>query len=442
MKKLILIVSIGIAAFLNAVEQISLQEVSARGNAKMPLFVGLMDADNDLRKVSEVLKKDLEFTGQFAVTAEKITELTSKNQVRQWFDKGFPLIVYVKPFSGGYEWRVYDTADARMIKGKKIQKLGTNIRGWAHAIADEVWAELTGSPGFFSSKIVYGKEMCRRGRNCKKYIYMRDATDIEGISEEILSSSPTISVAPRWNRDLENPVVIYSEYTKTNVRLVAVNMQGKRKVVSDFEGVNMQVAYSLEGKEVVYCLSRAPHSDMPAHQTSQLYHYRVDSSTNRALFTRLTTNAGNNFSPCWGPSNTLFYSSDACKNGMPNICWYNFKTKELAWITQDGYATSPNYNALTNKLAYTKMVNKKMQLFEYDLAKKEHRQLTFDATNKDDCTWSPCGTLMSYSIEAKGRSRLGIFNLATKEQVFLTSDVEDSSYPSWSPRYAKMPTVS
>ncbi len=441
MKRNILILCTLLVTALNAAEQVALQEMNARENAKMPLLVGLLHEDAELKGIGEVLKKDLEFTGQFTVTVEKVAELTSKRQVRDWFTKGFPLIVYLKPASKGYEWRVYDTADVRMIKGKKIQKLGNNLRGWAHALADEVWLELTGSPGFFSTKIVYGKEMCRRGRNCKKYIFMRDATDVEGISEEILSSSPTISVAPRWDRDLENPTVIYSEYTKTNVRLIAVNMKGKKRVVSDFEGVNMQVCYSPEGREVVYCLSRAPYAKMRQHQTSQLYHYRMDLITNEVLFTRLTTNPGNNFSPCWGPNNTLFYSSDATKNGLPNICWYNFTTKETTWLTQDSYATSPSYNPLTNKLVYTKMMNKKMQLFEYDITKKEHRQLTFDDSNKDDCSWSPCGTLISYSLETKGKSRIGIFNMNTQSQMFLTSEGEDASYPSWSPRYAKMPTT-
>ncbi len=427
---------------LFSAEQVALEELRAQKHEKMPLFIGLMNVNNDLKKMSELLKKDLEFTGQFAVTVEKVTEeLTTKDQVKQWFKKGYPLIVYLQPASNGYEWRVYDTADARMIKGKKYQKVGTNARGWAHAIADEVWAELTGSQGFFSTKIVYGKDTYRRGRNCKKYIYMRDATDVEGISEEILAASPTISVAPRWNRDTENPTVIYSEYTKTNVRLIAVNMHGKRRVVSDFEGVNMQVSYSLDGKEVVYCLSRAPYSNMKNHTTSQLYHYRFDAEAGRPLFTRLTTNNGNNFAPCWGPNNTLFYSSDASKNGMPNICWYNLKTKQLAWVTQDSYATSPNYNPVSNKLIYTKMLNKKMQLFEYDLAKNEHHQLTFDDTNKDDCSWSPCGNLVAYSVEEKGKSRLAIFNLNTREQQFLTSEKDDSSYPSWSPRYANVPRV-
>jgi TolB protein len=441
MKKIFCTLALCVTLAVHAVEQVALEEVNARQFKKMSILIGLLKADKDATVVSEQVKKDLEFTGQFSVDIETVDALSSKNQVRQWFEKGYPLVVYLQPSSSGYEWHLYDTTTANMINGKKVAKLGSSKRGWAHALADELWPALTGTPGFFSTKVVYGKEVCRRGRNCKKYIYIRDATDTEGGSEELLVASPTISVSPRWNRDLQNPMVLYSEYTKTNVRLIAVNMKGKRKVVSDFEGVNMQVSYSPEGKEVVYCLSRAPHASHRPHLTSQLYHYFFDPYSQQACFKRLTSNAGNNFAPCWGPDNTLFFASDASKNGQPNICWYDFKNKKTAWLTQDGYATSPSYNPSSNKLVYTKMVNKIMQLFEFDVTTQQHRQLTSDPSNKDDCSWSPCGNLISYSAEVKGKSRLAVFNLLTKEQLFITSEGEDCSYPSWSPKYAQMPVI-
>lgn len=441
MKKLMFLVLSGWFT-LGAVEQISLEKVQAAQFEKMRIVLGVMQDDGDVQKVTALLKHDLEFTGQFTVEVEKVSSPpTKKNQVKDWFEKGYPLALYVKPIANGYEWYVYDTARTELVNGKKIKRPGLAVRAMAHVLADDLWNELTGSPGFFSTKIVYGKEVCRRGRNCKKYIYMRDATDLEGVSEELLVASPTISVSPRWNRDLNNPLVLYSEYTKTNVRLIAVNMQGKRRVVSNFAGVNMQAAYSFDGQEVVYCLSRAPGSSMKQHTTSQLYHYAVDPETGEAGLVRLTSNSGNNFAPCWGPNNTLFYVSDASKNGLPNICWYDFAQKKMAWVTEGGYSTSPSYNAITHKLAYTKMVDKVMQLFEFDIATQKHRQLTFDGANKDDCSWSPCGTMIVYSSDLKGKNRLALFNVNIGQEIFLTGASEDCSYPCWSPRYTQLPKV-
>jgi Tol biopolymer transport system component len=111
----------------------------------------------------------------------------------------------------------------------------------------------------------------------------------------------------------------------------------------------------------------------------------------------------------------------------------NLKDQTTQWLTENVYATSPTYCQANNKLAYARIVDKKMQLWLYDLALKEHKQLTFDSTDKDDCTWSPCGNFLSYSVEEKGKSRIAIYNMLTRNQKFLTSEYEDCSYPAWSP---------
>lgn len=420
-----------------AAERIEVNDLAAQEHERMNILFALIKPTSDLKKVGAVIEHDLAFTKQFAVTSDTSKALTNAQEIKQLSVQGYPLVVYLQPVKGGYEWRLYDTLDARMVKGKKVQQGTLSNRELAHVIADDLWAELTGSAGFFSTKIVYGKEMQRRGRNCKRYLYMRDAADVTGESEQLLVSTPTISVAPRWNRDLNNPLVLYSEYTKTNVRLIAVNMKRQRRIVSNFDGVNMQVAYAPQGGEVVYCLSRAPRGNFKPHMTSQLYHYAQDPESKKTVFTRLTSNQGNNFSPCWGPADTLFYACDATPSGLPNICWYDLKTKRISWITQGCYATSPNYCAATNKVVYTKMVNKKMQLWEYDLGAQQHNQLTFDETNKDDCSWSPCGTHVTYSIEQKGKNRVAILNTLTGEQHLLTAEKEDCCYPAWSPVYSQ-----
>ena len=366
-----------------------------------------------------------------------------KNDITQWYTQGFPLAVFIDSTDShkAFEWRLYDTLDAQMINGKKISKIEkTEIRPMAHKLSDEIWPALTGNQGFFSTKIAYGKEVCRSSRkknwrNCKKYIFMRDATDATGVSEQLLVSTPTINIVPRWNRDAQHPLILFSQYRESNIALVSVDLKGKKKVVSNFDGVNMQVAFSPEGRQVVYCLSRPPSSQFAQHITSQLYYYSQDSGAQKELFKRLTTNHGNNFAPSWGPENTIFYATDATKNGMPNICWQDLKNNNIAWVTQGCYATSPSFCATNNKLVYTKMVNKKMQICLYDIKTNKHEQLTFDDTNKDDCSWSVCGNLISYSVELDGRNRIGVYNLMTKEQQLITAENEDCTYPSWSPYY-------
>jgi TolB protein len=419
-------------------ESVTLETINARAHTKMPVLVGLLDRHHTNRKVAHRLKEDLEWTGQFQVTDKHLDTLQTKSDITKWASQ-YPLAIFLSHTDEGISWRMYDTATAQMIKGTCTAPR-TNMRAFAHAIADEVWPALTGNKGFFSSKIVYSKQQVRRGRDCRRYLYMRDATDEDGETEQLLVDTPTVSMAPRWNRETQNPMVLYSEYTKTNVRLIAVDMRKRRSIVSNFDGVNMQVSYAPDGKQVVYCLSRAPKAGMKPHRTSQLYYYSADDAQ-KPVFKRLTLNDGNNFAPCWGPGNSIFYASDVGRLGMPNIYWMDLQTGVAQPITTKSFAVSPSYSAVTGRLAYTKMVGGKTQVCTYDLQANVERQLTFDATNKDDVSWSPCGTMLSYTVEAQGASRIAMLNTATNEQRFLTAQGQDCCYPCWSPLYQELPMI-
>lgn len=416
---------------------VTLDTINAQQHTKMPLMIGYLDNHSSTKKIGTQLKKDLEFTGQFEVTIEYVPKLEANSDLSQWA-KMYPFGVFLSHTDQGPQWRLYDLSSLAMMRGACTQSRA-NQRATAHAIADELWPQLTGCGGFFSTKIVYSKQTTRRGRNCQRFLYMRDAVDEAGETEEVLASPKTVSMAPRWKTG--SPLVLYSEYTKTNVRLMAVDMHKNRSIVSNFDGVNMQVAYSPDGNSVVYCLSHAPRADMKPHRTTQLYFYTVDQH-GKPMFQRLTHNNGNNFSPCWGPGKSIFYASDVGRLGMPNIYWLDLATGQTTAITAGSFAVTPSFSQKTGRLAYTKMVSGKTQVFTYDVQTKLERQVTFDGSNKDDVSWSPCGNLLSYAREEKGQSRIAIFNILTNEQRFLTASQQDCCYPSWSPMYSELPAIS
>jgi Tol biopolymer transport system component len=91
-----------------------------------------------------------------------------------------------------------------------------------------------------------------------------------------------------------------------------------------------------------------------------------------------------------------------------------------------------HFSEKNNKIAYCKLVGNTMQIFTYDLSTKQHKQVTFNPGNKDECCWSPCGNYVTFSIDNGKSSRIAIFNCITNEQIFLTGENQRCSYPSWS----------
>ncbi|MCX5922535.1 MAG: hypothetical protein NTX86_04385 [Candidatus Dependentiae bacterium] len=402
--------------------------VAPKEHAKLSLFLGVVGAMTPaLRDMVAIIKKDLEFSGQFAVAVHEIKALHTKNEITKLFEQGYSLAVFLNdtPAHDGVEWRVYDTTQVVMLKGSKYTKRGTVPRGWAHNVSDVLWSVLTGDEGFFSTKLAYCKDMHRPKKRMVKYIYV---ADYDGSHEQELVTLPTVSVAPRWNNDVKSPLLFYSEYTNANVRLVGVSMNKKRKIASNFDGINMLPAFSKDGKHVVYCAS---HGD----GTCQLYYH------DKGAFRKITKNNGNNVSPTFSADGKkIFFCSDF-QTGKPQVYCYNIETDNLDRLTHGGYCAAPSYCSRHCKLVYSKIVGGTMQLFLYDTKHQEHTQLTFDSGNKEECSWSPCGNFLLFSVEQGEKSRIAMLNIVTNVRRYITSEKQVCSYPAWSPTYEEFPIV-
>jgi len=394
------------------------------------LLVGLGKTTKTIKKILEIVKKDLEFSGQFSVIIpdEKCIRLNKKNDLKRFFTPDCRLGILLSKEKGSQEigWRLYDLEDVSMIKGVQYTPKGTDINGWAHNISDAIWPVLSSCPGTFSSKIAFCKEIKKyRKRAAYKHIYV---ADYDGSNAKLLVSTPTINIAPRWNSDPVNPLIFYSEHTNKNVRLVFVDMRRKIIPVSSFDGLNILSAFSHDGKQFAYCSSRGD-------GYCQLYYYT------KGQLKRLT-NKGNNICPTFADSGrTIYYCSDS-SNKFPQICKYDISTQKTQLVTQKGFYVSTSFSQENGLLAYAKMINGIMQIFVFDPKNNTHRQLTFDLGNKEECSWSPCGNYLLFSVENGNNSRIAVLQLATNQKWFITSKSDNCFYPCWSPIYSEYPVVS
>lgn len=404
-------------------------EVKAQQRGALPILMVPMDQSHDTTKFNELceyLKKDLSFTHQCAVTMQYLANSPTKTDFESFKKQGHELILFVQFFEPNIiEWRLYDSTGPIMLKGKRLTLTGTIIRGWAHALADEIWPALTGTPGFFSTKLAYCKDIKDKHARSIKHICI---ADYDGSHEQVLVNTHTLNIAPRWNIDTNCPLLFYSEHTNSNVRLMMSSMDKKRHVVVNFDGLTMLPAFSSDGKRVAFCASRGDGA-------CDLYCFDPNG------LKRLTAHQGNNIAPFFAHNdNLLYFCSD--RDGAPHIYAYDMTTKNTEAIVDSGYCVSPTYCETTKCLGYAKMVQGTMQLFTYDTITKQHRQLTFDSGNKEECSWSPCGNYLLFSQEKHLKSRIALLNIHTGDKLFLTSAKDSCCYPTWSPRYAQLPVVS
>lgn len=387
------------------------------------LIITAHDASPCIKEIASVLKKDFSFSGQFDVAIEAGKKQINK-QVKQSALQGFPLIVFIADAEDMVEWRLYNALQGSLIKGGTYQKKDMITRGVAHALADIIWPEITAQPGFFSSKIAYCKQVDRHDKHDYKFVYI---ADFDGSHEQLLVDSPTINVGPRFNKDREQCLVFYSQFTRQNVEMRVADMCKRQRMVSTFDGINMLPAFSDDGKKVVYCASNG---------SGNCHIYCFE---NKKL-TKITDNNAHNISPVLAHNGTkMYYCSDV--GGRPSIYCFDMESQKTEQITHEGVCMSPSYCARTNTLAYCKKSNGIYQIYTYDCARKKHAQLTYNDGHKSECSWSPCGNYVLYSVEKADAHFLETFNVLNKGTQRLAVSGK-CSYPTWSICYKEYPVVS
>jgi TolB protein len=430
LSRIMLLIIVGVIACGSCTAHDNTIEIAASGGTQthMPITLMIFDGNNsELNEIAHTITKDLHFTEQFQVAIKKYDAALSKKQlaheIKSLSTANIPLTLCLRAKSkSSLEWSLYDTMQGTIIKNKKYKKKGSATRGWAHAIADNVWETLTGNDGFFSSRIAYCKESKTKKGTSIRNVYL---VDFDGSNEELLVDVPTIIIAPRWHP--KEAKLFYSEYTPTNVRLMETSMAQKKQITSNLDGINMLPEFSQDGKTVLYCAS---HGD----GSCQLYQCTKNSSR------KFTQNTGNNVSPIFLDNERICFCSDF-QTKSPQIYIGNIQTGHVQRITKGGYCTSPAYCPKTDKLAYHMMVKGIMQLCIYDLNTKIHTQITFGKGNKHESSWSPCGTHLVFSEEYAGNSRIAALSFLTNKTKYLTDNKSQCNYPSWSPCYDTFPVV-
>lgn len=388
------------------------------------VFVGeATAADKDLM---ERLKKDLEHSGQCIATVKYVKKIKKSSDVKNEMSADIFLTIFVSREQDDYVWRLYDLLSFEMMAGKKVKMLDRSSHVIAHKIADQVWPQLMGQSSAFSSKIAYCKQVWKKRHGKERPLKEIWIADFDGTNAKIFVDTPTVNIAPRWGCQNDCPLLFYSENTLSNVQLVMSNMFKKRQIVCCFDGLNMQPTFSDNGNEVVFCLSK--------DGSSQLYHSYVHGLSKHRVCERLTFNDGNNLAPCFIDDNRVAFVSDF-ETHKPQIYIMNVTNQKTERITDGGYCACPAYSPVNNKLVYSKMIDKGMQLFEYDCVTKKHTQLTQGPGSKEEPTWSTCGNYIVFGMNEGLHSRIAQLNLITGKLHYLTSEKDHCTYPSCSPVY-------
>lgn len=394
---------------------------------KMKVLVGTIGMSDRVAAIAKVVQDDLRLplekqTGFEVVVEQFPTEPTAKAEIKKLLDRGFSLVIFLSSQSiSDITYRIYDATDATMVKGKKLVLPDYTTTKTGHHLAGVFAQEFLGRPIQFGAQLAFCKQGA--GKKSSKQLYVTDPHSEQAYQTLVTSQTPKFGL--RWFMHEDQKLLYYSEQSPVNVRLMAYDAQQKRsKMVMNFDGLNMQPSFNADGTKVIVCCSQAG--------SSQLYKGTLDPLRKQWIFKRLTHNNGNNISPNLCKNGDVYYCSDY-QTRSPQLYCYHEKDGSHERLTDGGYCASPAVLEEQGKIAYIKLIKQVAQICMYDINTKTHTQITFDSAQKDEPSWSPCGTYLAYSVEQGNSSRIAVRNMVSQESYFITAANEQCSSPAWGP---------
>jgi TolB protein len=410
MKRFILGLLVALAPFLHAQAPPNQEVVlSASAGSKLGValpFPRLTGVPQELvnEEFQEVLTRDLEEAGPFAVIRKDLPESTDPASYPAWAQTGTAWLLLTavdRNAAGDIEvmLQVVDVMAAQAKNAKAIvskRYIGKDsgragaLRRIAHKISDDLMARLTGEEGVASTRIVFVKES---GPGIKE-IYQ---VDRDGANSMPLTAFRSLTLSPTVAPDGRLAYVTYKggapeiwgQRTPGGPQVKLYPVSGKP------EGHCFCPSWSPDGKRLAFVQGdRRGNTDIVV----------LEMATGRVR--RLTDSNCINTDPSWNPTGTqLAFTSD--REGGPQVFLMGDDGSNVRRLTQEGtYNGSPAWSPTGAMIAYVSRFEGKFDLFVYKLGEGKSYQVTTGVASSESPSWSPDERRIVFSSGSRGGMQL------------------------------------
>lgn len=394
-------------------------EVSGVGLTQVPVVIAPFKGQEALpQKVSEIIRADLERSGQFRVinaSAGNFDE-TSRPELtalRQAGADAFASGSVTKLADGRLDvrFRLWDVVKGQDLGGRSFAVTLPDLRLAAHRVADDIYEKLTGDKGVFSTRIAYVTKSGQR--------YQLWVADADGENAQSALASPEPIISPAWSPDGNQLAYVSFESRKPVVYVHNVST-GKRRLVANFKGSNSAPAWSPDGNTLALTLSR--------DGGSQLFLLAANGGEPRRLIQSSNIDTEPVFSP---DGQSIYFVSD--RGGTPQIYRVSTSGQGVERITFTGtYNISPAISPDGRWLAYISRVGGAFKLHVMNLADGAVTAIT-DTVGDESPSFSPNGKMLVYATQQQGREALMTSTLDGKVKAKLSGQQGDIREPHWGP---------
>lgn len=382
--------------------------------------------------VAQVIENDLVYSGLFRtinrnLMLEKPTD-PAQVDFRNWRTVGMNNLVIgqLRQEGGGYAARFFllDVyKGGAPIFGLETPPVpASQLRHLAHQIADLVYKQLTGTPGYFNTRIAYVQVTgTPESRNQQWQMVIADSDGEDPIRVAFPAPGQPL-MSPAWSPDGKQLAYVAYERGQSAIYIYTAATGQNTKLVS-MPGINSAPAWSPDGRSMAVTLSYGNNPDI----------YIIDLGAPGAKPRRITTDSGIDTSPSWAPdSQSLVFVSD--RGGSPQIYRVSAQGGQPQRLTFQGRQNlKPVFSPDGKKIAMVNDDGGSLRIALFDVKTSQMKFLT-DGPVDDGPSFAPGGNVIMY--ERIGPGGTGVLatvssdGLVKRDVRNLNSQVQS---PAWSP---------
>lgn len=328
------------------------------------------------------------------------------------------------------EFYAYNVSKQSLILGKKYRGPLNASRKIVHTFSNDFFNELTGSPSFFTTRIVVSSD---RGSGDFKEIYLMDW---DGTNVEKITSHRSIALSPAWapdgSRIAYTAFVSRAKSKERNADLFIYELNtGKRNLVSSKPGINSGANFSPDSRNLFLTISQGGNPDI------------LKISLDGDVVSKLTQGprGAMNVEPAVSPDGKkIAFSSD--RSGRPMIYVMDVDGSNPVRLTFAGqFNATPSWSPDGKRLAFAGWDKDHFDVFTMNadgtdmIRITDSRKPNGKPANNEDPVFSPDGRVLMYTSNRSGSNQIYISDLQGTEERRITNDSSNYFKPRWSKNF-------
>ncbi len=388
-------------------------------NAAIPIGISSFGEDERARNIRAVVTNDLKLSGQFKVMQNPSGAATP---LSYWQRVGADSVLSarVTPFGDGRVEVSFDLVDAasqgRLLLNRKFVVRENQLRSLSHHISDQVYQQLTGERGVFSTKIAYIMVQRSSGDRARHSL---EVADMDGYHPQSLLVSTEPIMSPAWSPDGRS--IAYVTFEKKRAQIFKVDVAtGQRQLITSFPGINGAPSWSPNGRELAVVLSKGGAPKL----------YSVSLAT--GAMKQLTFGGSIDTEPRYAPDGrSILFTSG--RGGTPQVYRLTLANGQITRMTFDGnYNARPSYTPDEQSIVMLHRDNKNFNIGVQSVRGGQVTTLTHSSMDESP-TVAPNGRLILYATQESSQGVLAMVSIDGRIRLKFPSRDGDIQEPSWSP---------